>query len=193
MSVTAAEMGDSLTFPKEKVEPWCDFLWVTDREYSKGKKFAVGSVSLIIDLKNSKNELEERAFIYLECKGKNNYKTLKKGESNYKTLKKAFKIVGTECSGYRMAFPGADRMFTLNNSFLIYPDKIELISPPGTDPLIFEWDKREAVPGFEAILGPARGSTFTIFNNKSFIWTMLSGLSGRVHTGSATCKGMGSK
>ncbi len=147
------------TFP-EKVRNECSASWHVP-EFG-GNRFLGVTVNVLVDLKNSKNEVEERAFIYMECKGK----------VGVYEVGKIPKVIGTACSGVRMT--GLKRS-SLSSAwvFPIYPDDIEVISKPGQQPVVLKWQER---------------STFTIDSGKSFQWKMKSALTERTHSGTTTCQ-----
>ena len=147
-------------FPKAVVN-WCEFDW---RE-KNGHKFLVGHSQVVVELKNKENEVEEKAYIYLECKG--NLKVNGPGR------RLGPLSVSTRCLGVRMRI-SADETLEHYSINLIDPDEIELLSRPGTSPIKLAWQ--------------APGSTFEIVNGENFKWTLNSDLSGRTHVGSVSCK-----
>jgi hypothetical protein len=145
------------TFPS-KVKNECSTSW----HESVGNKFLVATVNVLVDLKNSANEVEEKAYIYLDCKGK---------ADKYRR-ETVPKVIGTTCVGVRMN--GLSRS-SLSSPwvFPIYPDNIEVISKPGQQPVVLKWQER---------------STFIIDSGKSFQWKMKSVISERTHSGTTTCQ-----
>lgn len=145
-------------FPKE-VKNQCEYLWSKD-----GKGFVVGQVNVLIDLKNASGDLEERAYIYIDCNGH----APKLNHAPYYD----FQNMTTSCMGMRIT--SLDKS-ELNSSsvFAIRPESIEVKSGPKDNKLVLVWED---------------ASTFEIENGKYFSWVMKSKLSGNTHRGFVACE-----
>lgn len=155
--LSASCTDSTVTFP-EKVKNECSVSW----HESEGNKFLVATVNVLVDLKNSEDEVEEKAYIYVACKGK---------ADEYREGKLP-KVVGTTCVGVRMN--GLQRS-SLSSPWIfpIYPDHIEVVSKPDQQPIVLKWQER---------------STFTIDSGRSLQWKMKSVLTERTHSGATTCQ-----
>ncbi|HEX9810958.1 MAG TPA: hypothetical protein VGA88_02575 [Burkholderiales bacterium] len=153
----AHSFGTSGVFPSE-VKNECS---ATVHESTK-KNYLVATINVVVALKNSKNEVEEKAYIFLDCKGKIDEYT--KGTVP--------QVVGTTCVGVRMN--GLDRS-SLSSSWIfpIYPNDVKVLSKPGEQPVIVKWEDR---------------SIFTTHSGKSFHWRMDSALTEKTHMGSTSCQ-----
>ncbi len=134
----------------------CMFEWAT---FGKSKKYLVGKVHVIVDLKNSDGQIEERAFINIKCQGKYNAKSRSMSSS--------------QCAGVKIS--GLDETFVNSYSTnIIFPEDIEIISKPGHLEIELKWEDN---------------SIFRVINGSEFSWVMPSKLSGRTHKGSVRCSG----
>ena len=145
-------------FPK-KVKNHCEYLW-----NKGGNGFVVGQFNILIDLKNSSGNLEERAYIFIDCIGEI-------PKSN-KSLKNRLESITTSCMGVRIVSNDKETL-NINNIFAIRPGDVEIKSKPKDDKLVLVWDD---------------ASIFEIENKKNFSWTMKSRLSGNTHKGFVSCE-----
>lgn len=145
----------SSTFPR-KVKNQCD-LFFND----KNPHFASGQVSVIIDLKNKSGELEEKAYIYLDC-------GVDSQPANHFDLSKA----KMECQGVRIN--GLDKGELTTKS-------ISTINPVKVDVKVYPEQSR--------IVAVCEGvSTFIIDDQKQFTWKMKSKLSRNSYKGTVKCE-----
>lgn len=114
--------------------------------------------SVRIDLKNSKGDIEEKAWIYIDC-------TPKFLNGSYKLSKSRM-----ECSGIRVMGID-DKELSLSKIFNISTQDMKVFS--NSKKVEINWDNH---------------STFTIRDGKEFTWKLKSGLSGETHTGKTICK-----
>lgn len=151
-------LTENSVFPK-KVSNSCYFSWTGDE-----KKFVVGQVNVLVDLKNAEGGLEERAYIYIDCRG------------HFAKLDKHpfydFKNPSTSCTGVRINRLD-DISLKVGQVFPITSESIEVKSSPSDSKLILEWEG---------------ASIFEIENDQSFSWSMKSKLSGKTHKGFTSCK-----
>ena len=150
-------LGGSV-FPK-KVKNQCEYSWQT-----AGKGFVFGQFNIMIDLKNSSGDLEERAYIYIDCKGH----SPELSEPPFYD----FANITSTCMGVRITSLNKSAL-DVNNVFAIRPDSVEVKSSQKDDKLVLVWED---------------ASTFEIENKKSFSWTMKSKLSGNTYKGFVACE-----
>jgi hypothetical protein len=96
------------------VKNQCEFSWSVG-----GKSHVDGQFNVLIDLKDSEGELQERAYIYIDCKAR--------ADS------------GTTCMGVRIM--GLEwKELGLTNVFPIRPQSVEIASKPGDPKLVLIWE-----------------------------------------------------
>lgn len=152
-----ASFFGSGVFPKE-VNNTCKITWPENSD-----KYMIAEVQVIVELKNALGEVEEKAYIYLDCKGipiqGDAIKALQTG--SYKT----------ECVGVRIS--GLDRpKLEAYSVFSIRPNDIEVVTMLKGSKVALRWQG---------------SSVFEIVDDKEFIWTMKSKLSGNTFVGRAVC------
>ena len=155
-------------FPKN-VENECSYSWTLKDSsgppaFRKGNDTVNANISLLAELRDTKNSLQEKAYIYISCSGEAPEINVAPyfEYSKFKTL----------CFGIRMT--GLDRK-TLNSSFIFEmpPRNLKVISKPNDPTLKLQWEE---------------GIFFEIVNNSFFTWTLTSKLSGKTHRGTVPCK-----
>lgn len=156
--LTANAFLGGAVFPK-KVKNQCEYVWS-----SGGKGFVIGQFNILIDLKNASGELEERAYIYIDCKGQ----SPKLSKPPYYDTANAT----SSCMGVRITSLDKSAL-DVNSVFAIRPDSVEVKSSQKEDKLVLVWED---------------ASTFEIENKKSFSWTMKSKLSGNTYKGFVACE-----
>ncbi|MEZ4703953.1 MAG: hypothetical protein R3A11_01940 [Bdellovibrionota bacterium] len=125
----------------------------------------MAEVQVVVELKNTKGEVEEKAYIYLDCKGVpaqgDPIRALK--TDDYRT----------ECVGVRVTGLSKPRLYSYS-VFSIRPEDIEVEAMSRGSKLVLRWQD---------------SSLFEILDGKEFVWTMKSKLSGNSHKGKVLCGG----
>lgn len=129
-----------------------------------GKEFVVGQMNVLIDLKNTEGASEEKAYLYIDCKGN----APKINRPPYFD----FSNVVTSCLGVRITSLKNTEL-SLSNVFPMRPENIEVISSSKDSKLVLVWEET---------------STFEIESHKSFSWKMKSKLSGKTFQGHVACE-----
>lgn len=150
---TQAYSASASVFPAT-VSHECSASWST----TKPVQFLRSTVNLVMELKDADGQLQESAYLYLDCRGKF-------------ATSSPFGIVGTDCIGVRMS--GLDRS-TLSTAWIdpIHPQSVSVASSPGDVPVVLRWGSR---------------STFRVFENDRVEWTLTSVLTERTHSGVVEC------